>query len=94
MTFYQILLLHVIIVGKPKWHRSFTDAAECKYEYVHTELVQVFYDFKWIRSGAFDFEKKTIKKNLKIYPGTQKKPWYVKCKTNNYSTSFCAILLI
>jgi hypothetical protein len=54
----------------------------------------VFYDFKWIRSGAFDFEKKTIKKFLKIYPGAQKKPWYVKCKTNNYSTSFCAILLI
>jgi hypothetical protein len=42
---------------KPKWHRSFTNAAECRYEFVHTELVQVFYDIKWISSGAFEFEK-------------------------------------
>ena len=28
------------------------------HEFVHTELVQVFYDIKWISSGAFDFEKK------------------------------------
>jgi hypothetical protein len=39
------------------WHMSFTKAAECKYEFVHTELVQVFYDIKWISSGAFEFEK-------------------------------------
>ena len=25
--------------------------------FVHTELVQVFYDIKWISSGAFEFEK-------------------------------------
>jgi hypothetical protein len=29
--------------------------------FVHSELVQVFYDIKWISSGAFEFEKK--KKN-------------------------------
>ena len=43
-------------VGKPKWYRSFTNAAECKYEFVHTEE---FYDIKWISSGAFEFEKTT-----------------------------------
>jgi hypothetical protein len=30
-----------------------------QYEFVHTELVQVFYNIKWISSGAFEFEKKT-----------------------------------
>ena len=30
-------------------------------QFVHTELVQVLYDIKWISSGAFEFEKK--KKN-------------------------------
>ena len=39
-------------------HRSFTNAEECKYELVHTELVQVFYDIKYISSGDFEFEKK------------------------------------
>ena len=33
----------------------------------HTELVQVFYDIKWISSGAFEFEKKTIPKNRPRY---------------------------
>jgi hypothetical protein len=61
-------------VGKPKWQRSFTNAPECKYmlyEFVHTELVQVFYDIKWISSGTFEFEKK--QQSLKIDPGTQQK---------------------
>jgi len=40
------MMPHVIIVVKPKWHKSFTNAAECKYEFVHTELVQVSYDIK------------------------------------------------
>ena len=31
-----------------------------KYEFVHNELAQVFYDIKWISSGAFEFEKKTL----------------------------------
>jgi hypothetical protein len=35
----------------------FTNAAECKYVCVHTELVQVFYDIKQFSSGAFEFEK-------------------------------------
>jgi len=51
-------------------HRSFTNATEIKYEFVHTELVQVFYYIKWISSGAFEFEKNN-KQSLKIYPGTQ-----------------------
>jgi hypothetical protein len=42
----------LIIVGKTKWHRSFKNAAESKYEFVQTELV--FYDIKWISSGAFE----------------------------------------
>ena len=37
---------------------NMTNAAECKYEFVHTELVQVFYVIKWISSGAFEFKKK------------------------------------
>ena len=41
------------------------------YEFVHTELVQVFYDIKWISSGTFEFEKK--QQSLKIDPGTQQK---------------------
>jgi hypothetical protein len=56
-------------VGKPKWHRSFTNATECKYEFVH----------KWISSGAFKFEKtkqQTIPKNRSRYT---KKTWCVKC---------------
>ena len=48
----------LIIVGKTKWHRSFKNAAESKYEFVHTELV--FYDIKWISSGAFEFEKNPL----------------------------------
>jgi hypothetical protein len=40
-----------------KWHRSFTNTAESKYESVHTELVQLFYDIKWISSGTFEFEQ-------------------------------------
>jgi hypothetical protein len=36
----------------------------------------VFYDIKWISSGAFEFEKK---QSLKIDPGTQNKTWCVKC---------------
>ena len=41
-----------------KWHRSFTNTAESKYEFVHTELVQLFYDIKWISSwGTFEFEQ-------------------------------------
>ena len=41
-----------------KWHRRFTNAADYKYKCIHIELVQVFYDIKWISSGAFEFEKK------------------------------------
>ena len=57
---------------------SFTTAAECKYEFVHTELVQVIYDVKWISSGAFEFEKKpqTIPKNRSRYT---KITWCVEC---------------
>ena len=58
---------------------SFTNASECKYEFVHTELVQLFYDIKWICSGAFEFEKNNNKQSLKIDAGTPKKTWYVKC---------------
>ena len=57
----------------------FTNASECKYEFVHTELVQLFYDIKWICSGAFEFEKNNNKQSLKIDAGTPKKTWYVKC---------------
>ena len=61
-------------------HKSFTNAVECKYEFVHTELVQVFYDIKWISSGAFEFEKKhkqqTVPKNRSRHT---KKAWFVKC---------------
>jgi hypothetical protein len=34
-------------------------------QFVHTELVQVFHDIKWISSEIFEFEKKqqTIPKN-------------------------------
>ena len=46
--------------------------AECKYKFVHTELVQV-----WISSCAFEFEKKTPKQSLKIDPGKHKY-WNVK----------------
>jgi hypothetical protein len=49
---------HKLKHSKPKWQRSFTNAAECKSEFVHTELVQVFYDIKWISSGYFELEKK------------------------------------
>ena len=42
-------------------------------QFVHTELVQVLYDIKWISSGAFEFEKKNTKQSPKIDPGTQKK---------------------
>jgi len=35
------------------------NTAAYKYELVHTELVHVFYDFKWVSSGAFEFEKTT-----------------------------------
>jgi len=62
-----------------KWHRSFTNAADCKYEFIHIELVQVLYDIKLISSGAFEFEKKkqqTIPKNRSRYA---KKCWCVKC---------------
>ena len=58
-------------IRKSKWHISLANAAECKYEFVHTELVQVFYDIKWISSGAFKFVKKN-KQFVKIDPGTQK----------------------
>ena len=50
-----------------------------KYEFVHTELVQVFYDIKWISSDAFDLKKNNNKQSLKFDPVTQKKTWYVKC---------------
>jgi hypothetical protein len=53
-------------VRKSKWHRSITNATECKYEFVHIELVQMFYYIKWISSGTFELEKKqqqTIPKN-------------------------------
>ena len=33
----------------------------------------MFYDIKWISSGAFEFEKKNIKQSLRIDPGTQNK---------------------
>jgi hypothetical protein len=33
----------------------------------------VFYNIKWIISGAFEFEKKTNKQSLKIDQGKQKK---------------------
>jgi hypothetical protein len=32
-------------------------------QFVHTELVQVFCDIKWISSETFEFEKKTKKTN-------------------------------
>jgi hypothetical protein len=44
-----------------KWHRGFTNTAECKYEFV-----QLFYDIKWVSSGTFEFEQikqQTIPKN-------------------------------
>jgi hypothetical protein len=58
-------------------------------QFVHTELVQVLYDIKWISSGAFEFEKKqqTIPKNRSRY--AQKKlmlivirqlPHFLLCK--------------
>lgn len=43
---------------KTKVPKKFYNAAECKYEFVHTYLVHVFYDIKCISSGAFEFEKK------------------------------------
>ena len=46
-------------------------------QFVHTELVQVFYDIKWISSETFEFEKKKNKQSLKIDSGTQKN--LVKC---------------
>ena len=47
--------------------------------FVHSELVQVFYDIKWISSGALNLKKKKKKKkSIKIDPGTQNKTWYVK----------------
>ena len=52
-------------------HRSFTNATDIKYEFVYTELVQVFYDIKWISSGTFKFDKINNKQSLKIDPGTQ-----------------------
>ena len=33
----------------------------------------MFYDIKWISSGAFEFEKNNKKQSLKIDPGTHKK---------------------
>jgi hypothetical protein len=54
---YETWVLYVIIVEKPKWHRSFTNAAECRYECVRTELEQVCYGIKWISSDAFEFEE-------------------------------------
>ena len=53
-------------VGNTMWQRSFTNAAECKYEFA-----QVFYDIKWISSWTFEFEKKTQKKTIPKNPGTQ-----------------------
>jgi hypothetical protein len=44
---------------------------DIKYEFVYTELVQVFYDIKWISSGTFEFDKINNKQSLKIDPGTQ-----------------------
>ena len=46
-------------------------------QFAHTELVQVFYDIKWISSETFEFEKKKNKQSLKIDSGTQKN--LVKC---------------
>jgi hypothetical protein len=37
-------------------------------QFVHTELVQVFCDIKWISSETFEFEKKT-----------KKTPYTIKC---------------
>ena len=48
-----------------KWHSSFTNTAESKYEFV-----QLFYDIKWISSGTFEFEQikqQTIPKNWSRY---------------------------
>jgi hypothetical protein len=45
------------IIDKNRILWLYNTAAECKYECVHTELVQVFYDNKWISSGAFEFVK-------------------------------------
>ena len=46
-------------------NRNYTDVLQmhqnANMNFVHSELVQVFYDIKWISSGAFEFEKK--KKN-------------------------------
>ena len=38
----------------------------------------MFYDIKWISSGAFEFETKNNKQSLKIDPGTQKKLGIIK----------------
>ena len=53
------------------------------------ELVQVFYDNKWISSGAFEFVKKNNRQSLKIDPGTHKKTtWCEKCNKTITSLHF------
>jgi hypothetical protein len=37
--------------------KIFSNAAECKYKFVHTEIVQVFRDINWISLGAFEIIK-------------------------------------
>ena len=44
--------------------RSFTNATECKYKFVYTELVQEFYTIKYISSSALEFELKKTTNNL------------------------------
>ena len=46
-----------------------TTAAECKYEFVHTELVQVFYDINGSAHVIFNLKKKqqSILKNRFVY---------------------------
>ena len=53
---------------------KFYNAAECKYEFVHTESVLVFYG-----SAHVLLNLKKNKQSLEINPGTPKKTWYVKC---------------
>ena len=51
-----------------KLHRSFTNAAECKYKFVHTELVQVSMILNGSAHGFI-----YLIQSLKFDPGTHKK---------------------
>jgi hypothetical protein len=47
--------------------------------YTLTELIQVFYDIKWMRSVLLNLKKPKPSDPLKIDPGAHKKTWCVTC---------------